>query len=98
MEFCDECGALLFPQSDKKSGKVMLICKKCGNKVPQPTVDISEYTINSNLANVNRDKIPVLKTKPTKHKRVTKEDREAYEEFFEDENESSSEESGGSED
>ncbi len=84
MQFCDECGALLVPKKDKKSNKFVLICRSCGNKVTPDSAEIEDYVISSDLNNVPREKIEVVKESNRKHKRVTDEDREAYEDFFED--------------
>ena len=84
MKFCDECGALLVPKVEKKSDKVLLVCRKCGNTVtPEPTEEV-DYVIESDLNHVNREKINVFKEPAKKVKRITDEDREAFEDFFED--------------
>ncbi|MHA1652160.1 MAG: hypothetical protein ACTSYB_18415 [Candidatus Helarchaeota archaeon] len=86
MKFCDECGALLVPKKDKKSNKFVLVCRKCGNKVtPDPnSKEIDDYVIASDLNHVPHEKIEVVKEKGRRRKRVTDEDREAFEDFFED--------------
>lgn len=84
MKFCDECGALLVPKKEKGNKKVQLICRKCGNKVTPDPEEVSDYKISSNLNHVNREKIEVVKEKSRRVKRVTLEDREAFEDFFED--------------
>lgn len=84
MKFCDECGALLVPKVEKKSDKVLLVCRKCGNTVTPDTTETVDYVIESDLNHVNREKINVFKEPAKKVKRITDEDREAYEDFFED--------------
>ena len=84
MKFCDECGALLVPRKEKGSKKLVLVCRKCGSKVTPESAEISDYVIASDLNHVNREKIEVIKEKSRKVKRVTHEDREAFEDFFED--------------
>ena len=84
VKFCEECGALLVPKKDKKSNKFVLVCRKCGNTVAPESEEISEYVISSDLNHVPREKIEVVKEKIRKVKKVTDEDREAYEDFFED--------------
>lgn len=84
MKFCDECGALLVPKKDKKSNKFLLICRKCGNEVTPNSSEIDDYVIISDLNHVPREKIEVVKGRARKRKRVTDEDREAFEDFFED--------------
>ncbi|MFX1295051.1 MAG: hypothetical protein ACFFD2_09405 [Promethearchaeota archaeon] len=84
MQFCNECGALLVPKKDNTSNKFFLICRKCGNKVSPDSAEIADYVITSDLNHVPREKIEVLKEKTKRGKRVTDEDREAFEDFFED--------------
>jgi DNA-directed RNA polymerase subunit M/transcription elongation factor TFIIS len=84
VKFCDECGALLVPKVEKKSDKVLLVCRKCGNTVTPDTTETVDYVIESDLNHVNREKINVFKEPAKKVKRITDEDREAYEDFFED--------------
>ncbi len=84
MKFCDECGALLVPKVEKKSDKVLLVCRKCGNTVTPDTTEEVDYVIESDLNHVNREKINVFKEPAKKVKRITDEDREAFEDFFED--------------
>lgn len=84
MKFCEECGALLVPKVEKKSDQVLLICRKCGNTVTPDTPEEVDYVIESDLNHVNREKINVYKEPLKKTKRVTDEDREAFEDFFED--------------
>ena len=83
MKFCDECGALLVPKKEKKSNKVVFVCRKCGNKVTPESEEVGDYVITSDLHHVNRDKIEVVK-ESRKVKRITNEDREAFEDFFDD--------------
>ena len=84
MKFCDECGALLVPKKDKKSNTFILVCKKCGYQVTPASEEINDYVIASDLNHVPREKIEVVKEKSRRIKRVTDEDREAFEDFFED--------------
>ncbi|NVM53879.1 MAG: hypothetical protein HWN66_09270 [Candidatus Helarchaeota archaeon] len=84
MKFCDECGALLVPRKEKGNKKVILVCRKCGHKVTPDSSEISDYVIASDLNHVTREKIEVVKEKTRRTKRVTDEDREAFEDFFED--------------
>lgn len=84
MKFCDECGALLVPKKEKGSKTITLVCRKCGAVAAPEPEEIGDYRISSDLNNVNREKIEVVKEKGRKVKRVTDEDREAYEDFFED--------------
>ena len=62
----------------------MLVCRKCGNKVIPDSAEIEDYKISSDLNHVPREKIEVIKEKSIRRKRVTDEDREAFEDFFED--------------
>ena len=84
MQFCDECGALLVPRKEKGTKKLVLVCRKCGNEVTPDSAEISDYVISSDLNHVTREKIEVVKEKTRKTRRVTNEDREAFEDFFED--------------
>ena len=84
MKFCEECGSLLVPKVEKKSDKVLLICRKCGNTVTPDATEKVDYVIESDLNHVNREKINVIKEPTKKVKRITDEDREAFEDFFED--------------
>ncbi len=84
MKFCDECGALLVPKKEKGSKKISLICRKCGNKLTTDPEEVSDYKISSDLNHVTREKIEIIKEKSRRVKRVTGEDREAFEDFFED--------------
>ncbi|MHA1265674.1 MAG: hypothetical protein ACTSRS_10630 [Candidatus Helarchaeota archaeon] len=84
MKFCDECGALLVPKKEKGSKKIVLVCRKCGNKVTPAPEEMGDYKISSDLNHVTREKIEVVKEKIRKVRRVTNEDREAFEDFFED--------------
>jgi len=84
MNFCNECGALLYPKKEKETGTIILYCKKCGNEVTQDLTDIDDYVITCNLNHVNREKIGVIKGKNHRHKLITSEEREAFEDFFED--------------
>jgi DNA-directed RNA polymerase subunit M/transcription elongation factor TFIIS len=84
VKFCDECGSLLVPKVEKKSDKVLLVCRKCGNTVTPDATEKVDYVIESDLNHVNREKINVFKEPIKKVKRITDEDREAFEDFFED--------------
>lgn len=50
---------------------------------PDSTEEV-DYVIESDLNHVNREKINVFKEPIKKVKRITDEDREAFEDFFED--------------
>lgn len=84
VKFCDECGALLVPKKEKKTNKVTLVCRSCGRKETPEDEEVKDYVIVSDLNNVIRDKFEVIKEKSQRVKRVTDEDREAFEDFFED--------------
>jgi DNA-directed RNA polymerase subunit M/transcription elongation factor TFIIS len=84
VKFCEECGALLVPKKEKKTNKVTLVCRSCGNKSTPEEEEVKDYVIASDLNHVTHDKFEVIKEKSNKVKRVTNDDREAFEDFFED--------------
>ena len=84
MEFCEECGSLMFPKYEKKNRKYALICKKCGNKVQPNARDLENYVLSYEINPLKREKIWVVKGKNSRNRKITQEDREAFEDIFED--------------
>jgi DNA-directed RNA polymerase subunit M/transcription elongation factor TFIIS len=71
-------------QKRQKSNEILLICRSCGRKVEPESTEIHDYVISSDLNHVPREKIEVLKQRVRKISRVIDEDRETFEDFFDD--------------
>ncbi|MFW9994957.1 MAG: RPA12/RPB9/RPC11 RNA polymerase family protein [Candidatus Odinarchaeota archaeon] len=55
--FCDDCGALIMPKKDR-SGKMQLICSKCGWK---SSADIEDkYTVKEQIIRSPKDQTIVI--------------------------------------
>lgn len=76
MEFCPKCEALLFPK--KEGNKVILFCKKCGFETEAK--EGPDYKLIVNIPHTDKDKIDVIKL-PVK-KKVSEEEREAFEDYY----------------
>ncbi|MHA1267095.1 MAG: hypothetical protein ACTSRS_17785 [Candidatus Helarchaeota archaeon] len=82
MDFCEECGSLLLPK--KLNGKIKLVCKKCGFQIRVNRTKLEDYIIDSNLNNVKKEKIEIVKGKLKQPHKIIMEEREAYEDYFKD--------------
>lgn len=71
-------------QKRQKSNEILLICRSCGRKVEPESTEIHDYVISFDLNHVPREKIEVLKQRVRKISRVIDEDRETFEDFFDD--------------
>ncbi len=76
MEFCPKCEALLFPK--KEGDKVILFCKKCGFETEAK--EGVDYKLVVNIPHTEKDKIDVIKL--SVKKRVSEEEREAFEDYY----------------
>ena len=94
MKFCSECGTLLIPRKEKATGEISIICRKCGAEFPPDSSDLEEYKLSFNKGNANQEKIAIIKEHSTKTKLVTDEDRETYEDYFKEIEESVEDDSG----
>ena len=62
MEFCEECGSLLYP-SKNKEGKKVLICKSCGfEKVIDETNEkvTADYKIGNKIVHNETEFTPII--------------------------------------
>ncbi len=62
LEFCDECGSLMYPSKDK-NGKTIFICRSCGKKkeVDEKEDKNSEsYRIGSKIEHSETDFTPII--------------------------------------
>ena len=84
MKYCDECGSLIIPKKEKTTGEIKIICRKCGAEYPSDPSEIEDYTLTSDVDKAKHNKLNVVKEKLHKEKLVTSEDREAYEDYFEE--------------
>ncbi len=55
MEFCDECGSMMFPTTDENGNKI-LKCRSCGFTKPIG----GDMTISQDVERTPRDKIVVI--------------------------------------
>lgn len=76
MEFCPKCEALLFPRKDGE--KIILVCKKCGFEVEAKGG--ADYKLVVNIPHTDKDKIDIVQV-PVK-KKVSEEEREAFEDYY----------------
>ncbi|WEU39936.1 MAG: DNA-directed RNA polymerase subunit M [Candidatus Odinarchaeum yellowstonii] len=76
MEFCPKCEALLLPK--KVGNKVILFCKKCGFE--SEAKEGVDYKLVVNIPHTEKDKIDVIKL--SVKKRVSEEEREAFEDYY----------------
>ena len=77
MEFCPECGALLVPK--KQSNKILLSCRKCGF-VKEAQDKLSEYRIVYRIPHSVKERLEIVEG-PLR-KKVSKEEREAFEDLY----------------
>jgi DNA-directed RNA polymerase subunit M/transcription elongation factor TFIIS len=84
MKYCDECGSLIIPKKEKTTGEIKIICRKCGAQYPSNPSDIEDYTLSFDVDEAKRDKLNVVKEKLHREKLITSEDREAFEDYFEE--------------
>ncbi|MHA1129709.1 MAG: hypothetical protein ACTSQI_14295 [Candidatus Helarchaeota archaeon] len=84
MDFCEECGALMFPRYEKKSRKYVMICKRCGNQTQLRSTALEDYILTYSIPPLKKEKICVIKGKHGNTQRITEEEREAFEDYFDD--------------
>ncbi len=65
MEFCPECGSLMFPK--KVKGKNVLVCKRCGFEEESiENIDKESYTISTEIKHSVKDQIEIIRDSDTK--------------------------------
>ena len=73
MEFCEKCGALMFPK--KKEGKktVTLICRECGHEksVRSPPI----YKVEHRIKHSPREKIIIVEEDTKRDEEMTEDER-----------------------
>ena len=84
MIYCNECGSLIIPKKERTTGEILIICKKCGAQYPSDSSDIKDYTLSYDVNTIKHNKIDIAKEKLHREKLITTEDREAFEDFFEE--------------
>lgn len=77
MEFCPECGALLVPK--KKGEKTLLTCRKCGFK-KEVQDKLLDYRIVYRIPHSEKERLAIIEG-PLR-KKVSEEEREAFEDFY----------------
>jgi DNA-directed RNA polymerase subunit M/transcription elongation factor TFIIS len=49
MEFCNECGSLLYPIKCIKNSKLLYYCKMCGNEVVNKSPNTKDSILNFDI-------------------------------------------------
>jgi DNA-directed RNA polymerase subunit M/transcription elongation factor TFIIS len=65
MEFCEKCGALLFPRKEEGKKSITLVCRECGHEKTMRSAP--RYKVEQRIKHSPREKIVIVEeeTKPT---------------------------------
>ena len=74
MEFC-ECGSLLVPTKDKKTGNILLVCNACG-KVYDPNKLKADYEIKAKVDHKENEVLEVIEEDVVNGPSISEEERE----------------------
>ncbi len=76
MKFCEKCSNLLIPRNGK------LYCKACDDKFEFSENEGSNYKIIKQISHSEEDLSPIIVKKSYQTEKISKEDRRAYEDYF----------------
>lgn len=76
VQFCPKCNNILIP----KKGKKILYCRACDCEYKFTSKD--EYKIIKKIQHSESEKAPIIVEESERRKKISEDDRKAFEEFF----------------
>jgi len=73
MEFCEKCGALLFPKKQEGKKTITLVCRECGNE--KVVRSAPEYRVEQRIEHSPREKIVIVEEETRKTEELTEDER-----------------------
>ncbi|OLS31488.1 MAG: DNA-directed RNA polymerase subunit M [Candidatus Thorarchaeota archaeon AB_25] len=73
MEFCEKCGALMFPKKEEGKKTITLVCRECGHEkvVRSPP----QYKVEHRIKHTPREKIIVVEEDTRQNEEMTEDER-----------------------
>ncbi len=73
MEFCEKCGALLFPKKQEGKKTIILACRECGHE--KTVRSALEYRVEQRIKHSPREKIVIVEEETRKTQELTEDER-----------------------
>jgi DNA-directed RNA polymerase subunit M/transcription elongation factor TFIIS len=73
MEFCEKCGALLFPKKQEGKKTITLACRECGHE--KTVRSAPEYRVEQRIKHSPREKIVIVEEETRKTQELTEDER-----------------------
>ncbi|TET12236.1 MAG: hypothetical protein E3J86_00720 [Candidatus Thorarchaeota archaeon] len=73
MEFCEKCGALLFPKKQEGKKTITLACRECGHE--KTVRSAPEYRVEQRIKHSPREKIVIVEEETRKTEELTEDER-----------------------
>jgi DNA-directed RNA polymerase subunit M/transcription elongation factor TFIIS len=73
MEFCEKCGALMFPKKQEGKKTITLVCRECGHE--KNVRSAPEYKVEHRIKHSPREKIVIVEEETRKTEEMTEDER-----------------------
>ncbi len=73
MEFCEKCGALLFPKKEEGKKTITLFCRECGHE--KTVRSAPEYKVEHRIKHSPREKIVIVEEDTRQTQELTEDER-----------------------
>ena len=73
MEFCEKCGALLFPKKEEGKKTITLVCRECGHE--KVVRSAPRYKVEHRIKHSPREKIVIVEEDTRQTQEMTEDER-----------------------